>query len=94
MQTARHASGASATAAETTCPVYANASVANTAPKAVDPSLPRTILPVAGILVSGVVALLLSLLALLGLILSCPAAQQVNGVAGLKQSATPTRMGG
>jgi threonine/homoserine/homoserine lactone efflux protein len=94
MQTARHASGASAMAAETTRTVFTSASFARTAPNAVEPSFLRTILSVAGILVSGVVALLLSLLALLGLILSCPAAQQVTGVAGLKQSATPTRMGG
>jgi hypothetical protein len=40
--------------------------------------------------VSGVVAIIFSLLALLGLILTCPATQQRNGVAGLEQDSRST----
>lgn len=85
MQTARHAIASSATYAEPTGVVCAIAPIAS------DSSALRAILPVAGVLVSGVVALLL---ALLGLVLTCPAAQHAESVAGLTRGATPTEMGG
>lgn len=85
MQTARHADAGSATNAEPTGVVCAIAPIAS------DSSALRAILPVAGILVSGVAALILSLL---GLVLTCPAAQHAESVAGLTRGATPTRLGG
>lgn len=85
MQTARHASACSATNAETAGVVCAIAPIAS------DSSILRAILPVAGVLVSGVVALILPLL---GLVLTCPAAQHAESVAGLIRGATPTRLGG